>query len=68
MISSSTDMQTMVTELDVHGAKLKLSLREAREVIVTLSNATMPLEEETKQAILKRWWEAAFKKRRLLWA
>lgn len=51
MITSSTDMVTMEVTLDVHGAKLKLTLQEARQIIVTLSHAILPMDDATVAAV-----------------
>lgn len=53
MISSATDLATMGIRLYVHGARLDLTVDEAKEVITTLAHAVMPIDSETQLAVFR---------------
>ena len=64
MITSQTDFVVDKITLDVHGAKLLLTPQECREIIVTLSHAVLPIDDETIRLIYKRIMDEEFERRR----
>jgi len=57
----------MITTLDVHGAKLALTLQEARQIIVTLSHSILPMDDATVAAVYRQMADAEMQSRKDDW-
>ena len=64
-ILTSTDMMTMTTTLTNRGQKMTFSVKEAREAIVRLSQAIMPLDDATIALIYKRLQDSELANRKM---
>lgn len=67
MITSSTDMPSMIVTLEVRGCKIALTLQECREIITTLSHSMLPMDDETVRAVYLQLAERELQARKDDW-